>query len=308
MSTDKKSQESEVSRHQSAVDSQQSTVGGRQSEKKTKLPLSKLRRFVMFGILVLFLLQFVNVKVLVGGLTGSAALWSLNLIDVFAYLESFSASRVFTKEAFFAVVAVSALYLIFGRAFCGWVCPMDFLYEMVDKAKKRGASAFEKVSAKIPPGTGYVIAAFLLFVSWLLGVPFFSNYVSHLTNFFRAVTGVVSLGLGLPVDRDVVIYSVSVILFLLLFEFFFPRLWCRALCPVGKVYGLFNKVSLLRLGFVEGRQCGECMLCDQTCYMKVKIAMHVDKSSLRDTNCIYCGRCAEGCETKGRLIKFKLWR
>ncbi len=262
----------------------------------------------MFGILILFLLQFVNIKLLVGGLTGSAVLWSLNLIDVFAYIESLVASLDFTKESFIAVLAVSGLYLIFGRAFCGWVCPMDFLYEIIDRVKKPQLSGLQKISAKIPPQTGYIIAAFLLFVSCLIGIPVFSNYASHLTNFFRALTGVVSLILDLPVGKDVVIYSIAVILFLLLFEFFFPRLWCRALCPVGKVYGLFNKVSLLRIGFVEGRQCGECMLCDQTCYMNVKIAMNIDKPALRDSNCIYCGRCSEGCETKSRLIKLKLWR
>lgn len=64
------------------------------------LPLSRLRRLVMLGIIVLFLLQFLRIKFLVGGLTGSIALWFVNLIDIFAFLKnlcgffsSFQASR-----------------------------------------------------------------------------------------------------------------------------------------------------------------------------------------------------------------------
>ena len=40
--------------------------------------------------------------------------------------------------------------------------------------------------------------------------------------------------------------------------------------------------------------------------MGVKIARHIDGPGLRDTNCIYCGRCVEGCGTKGKLIKMKI--
>ena len=50
--------------------------------------LSKLRRFVLLGIIILFLLQFLRVKILVGGLTGSLAVWFVKFMDVFAYFES----------------------------------------------------------------------------------------------------------------------------------------------------------------------------------------------------------------------------
>jgi ferredoxin-type protein NapH len=290
--------------------------------KGQKLRLSKLRRFVLLGIMVLFLLQFAGIKALVGGLSGAVAVWFIKIIDVFAYFESLIASKDFTMTAFWAVLPVIALYLIFGRAFCGWVCPMDFLYEMVDKIRVRshppisplmkggieggsGIRSYEGKISKISPKAGYVIVGILLAISALMSIPFFTNYISHLTNFFRALTGGVFMALNLPVEPVVVAYSLSVIAVLLALEYIYPRLWCRVLCPVGKTYGLFNKVSLLKLKFVEG-ECGECGLCDQMCYMNVKIARNIDRPGLRDTNCIYCGRCVEGCETKGKLIKMKI--
>ncbi len=277
-----------------------------------KVKLSKLRRFVLLGIIILFLLQFFGVKALVGGLTGSVAVWFVKLIDVFAYFESLIASKDFTMTAFWAVLPAIALYLIFGRAFCGWVCPMDFLYEIVNriKDKRQGSgvgSQKKTIADKISPKIGYVVAMLLIVISALISIPFFTNYISHLTNFFRTLTGGVFLALDLPVEPVVVVYSLSVITALLVLEYIYPRLWCRALCPVGKTYGLFNKVSLLKLKFVEG-ECGECNLCEQMCYMNVKIARNIDRPGLRDTNCIYCGRCVEGCETKGKLIKLSLKR
>jgi ferredoxin-type protein NapH len=281
-------------------ESQESRVKSQESkEKKRKIPLSKLRRFVLFGIIILFLLQFLRVNVLVGGLTGSLAVWFVKLLDVFAYFESLIASKDFTTTALWAVLPVIAIYLIFGRAFCGWVCPMNFLFEMVDKVRVRGQES------EVRSYAGYVIAGVLLGVSALIGIPFFTNYISHLTNFFRLLTGSVFLASNLPVEPIVLAYSGGIIVLLLGLDYFFPRLWCRVLCPVGKTYGLFNKVSLLKLKFKEG-ECGECSLCDQMCYMKVKIAKNIDQPGLRDINCIYCGRCVEGCETKGRLIKMKL--
>lgn len=253
----------------------------------------------MFGILVLFLLQFARIKVLVGGLTGSVALWFVKLIDLFAYSESLIASRDFTIAALIAALPILGVYLIFGRAFCGWVCPMDFLYEIVDKLK--GQEARGKVQGPSPK-IGYIITVSFLIISALFGIPFFTNYISHLTNFFRLITGSVFLAFDFPFEPTVPMFSGGIVLSLLALEFFFPRLWCRVLCPVGKTYGLLNKISLIRLKFLEG-ECGECSLCDQSCYMRVKIARHVDEPGVRDINCIYCGRCMEGCETKGRLIK-----
>lgn len=290
-------------------ESQASSVESQESEeKKRKIPLSKIRRFVLLGIMVLFLLQFAGIKALVGGLSGAVAVWFIKIIDVFAYFESLIASKDFTMTAFWAVLPVIALYLIFGRAFCGWVCPMDFLYEMVDKIRVKSQESSVKRQegkiSRISPKAGYIIVGILLGVSALMSIPFFTNYISHLTNFFRALTGSVFMALDLPVEPVVVAYSFSVIAILLVLEYTYPRLWCRVLCPVGKTYGLFNKVSLLKLKFTEG-ECSECGLCDQMCYMNVNIAKNIDKQGLRDINCIYCGRCVEGCETTGRLIKMK---
>ena len=269
------------------------------------LKLSVLRRYVMLAIIVLFLLQFFRVKILIGGLTGSLALWFVKLIDIFAYLESFVASREFTTIAFLSVLPIVSLYLVFGKAFCGWVCPMDFLFELVVKLRNKEQGTRVKGQGIWNPKIGYSFAGMFLIASGILGIPIFTNYLSHLTNFFRAISSGVYLTFTFPAEPVVLYFSVAVIFSLLVLEYFSPRLWCVVLCPVGKIYGLFNKISMLRLKIFEGN-CGECNLCEHVCYMNVKITPYLDQTSLRDTNCIYCGKCVEGCDTKGKLIKMTL--
>ncbi len=284
------------------------------------MKLSRLRRFVLLGIIILFLLQFVRIKIFVGGLSGSLAVGFVKLIDVFAYMESLIASKDFTSTALWAVIPVIVIYLIFGRAFCGWACPMDFLFELTDKIKNKSHTTRSRQMAEsscnpsthkivkensILPKAGYGIAALLLIVSAILNIPFFTNYLSHLTNFFRLLTGTVFFALKLPFEPTVLAFSGGIIIFLLCLEILSPRLWCRVLCPIGKTYGLFNKVSLLRLKFTEGA-CSKCNLCEQMCYMDVKISKYSDMPELRDINCIYCGRCVEGCEMSSKIMKMTL--
>lgn len=267
------------------------------------LRLPVLRRVVLLLVMVLFSLQFFKVKVLVGGLSGSLAVWFVSLIDVFAWMESLAASREMTGVALIAVFPVVLVYLLVGRAFCGWVCPMDLLFETAGALK----IPFRKMTESIPAWPGYAVAGLFLAGSAVAEIPLFTNYVSHLTNFFRVFTGGVFLALDLPVDVTVIYYSGAVVLGLVLFDMLFPRLWCRTLCPVGTVYGLFNKLSLLRLSF-SGGVCQGCNHCNQRCYMGVDIAGSVGKGSLRDVNCIYCGRCVEGCAAKGKLVHMKFTR
>jgi ferredoxin-type protein NapH len=241
----------------------------------------------------------------VGSLSGSSALWLVQLIDVFAWLESFAASKSFTAAALYALLPVAGIYLVFGRAFCGWVCPMDYLFEMVGRLKKTKREA--RGAGRTAKSTGYGIAAGVLVLSALTGIPVFTNYVSHLTNFFRSIATGFSLALDLPANPAVFWYSLFAIVLLLVIEYASPRLWCRALCPVGRVYGIFNKVSLLRLSFAPA-SCTGCSRCEEKCYMKVNIMSRVHERTVRDTNCIYCGRCVEECGNAGNLIRMTVRR
>lgn len=261
-----------------------------------------LRRIVLVLVLVLFLFQFLRIKLLIGGLSGSLLISWIKLLDPFAFVEALIASKKFTIDSLWAVIPVVLIYLIFGRAFCGWVCPMDLFFNWINRLK---ISPFLEISYRIPLYIGYIIVLFFLLISFISGIPVFTNYISHLTNFFRTLTALVFLTFNFPVDFSLLLYSLFFLLFLLFLEGLFPRLWCRVLCPVGKIYGLFNKISLLHLKF-QDKDCLQCFSCERVCYMGVKIAERVPQGRIRSQACIFCGNCVEACGGKANLIKFKL--
>ena len=70
---------------------------------------------------------------------------------------------------------------------------------------------------------------------------------------------------------------------------FIFRFFCRFLCPLGALYGLFNRISLVGVKLDRGA-CTDCGLCVGKCKMDIK---HVG-----DAECIQCGECVGVCPTK----------
>ncbi len=135
----------------------------------------------------------------------------------------------------------------------------------------------------------------------LIRAPFFTAYISPITNFYRSLYIGLFYAAGLPRDASVLVVSILILAAFFLLEFIRPRLWCRSLCPVGRVYGLFNRLSLLHLEF-NARECNSCRSCEEACYMGVSILSSPTREKVRDSSCILCGRCVEACPTqKGAL-------
>jgi ferredoxin len=75
------------------------------------------------------------------------------------------------------------------------------------------------------------------------------------------------------------------ILFLVGSVFIF-RFFCRFFCPLGAIYGLFNKISILGIK-VDKSKCTNCSACINHCKMDVK--------EVGDHECIQCGECRSVC-------------
>ncbi len=275
----------------------------------------------MLVFLLFFILQLAKINIVAGSLTGSVAFSYIRFLDPFAYLESLLASRDLVAHALWSVMLVVMLYLILGRAFCGWLCPMDYAFGLMNSIRSSFKSRFKNnVEGTVPEThkkgiyqwlsykkTGYLLALLFLLTSAMLGVPFFTNYMSHLTNLYRGITAGYFALSSLPVDIDLIVYSLSALTLLIVLESLYPRLWCRGLCPVGRTYGLFNKLSLLRLTSKKDT-CIHCEACDKECYMGVDVSRHTEQAAIRDTNCILCGRCIEACAQKGKTLKLTFRR
>ena len=221
-----------------------------------------------------------------------------------------------------------ALTLVLGRFFCGWVCPMGtaldgFRRLLFTPRPDKG------VAARWRRGKYYLLSALLvgaLFSLNLVGLfdPLSLLYRSLTIVFYPAFgygvekAGLTLYRLGPPVTyvsepvyqffkatllpfRPLVylLPFLTLVLFALAVaaERVDRRFWCRALCPLGALYGLVARFSLLRRR--PTFLCPDCCDCTEVCKMAAfasgKPARHLG------SECQLCLRCLEACQKEDRV-------
>ena len=78
----------------------------------------------------------------------------------------------------------------------------------------------------------------------------------------------------------------------------FYRPFCKWICPLGAIYSLFNKVSLLSIKVKED-QCIGCHKCTTACKMDVDVL-----KSPNHPECIRCGACMKACPKDAICFQF----
>jgi ferredoxin len=82
-----------------------------------------------------------------------------------------------------------------------------------------------------------------------------------------------------------------------------PRFWCRILCPLGALLGLFSRVGLLRLE-KDMERCSECTLCVQRCQ---GAASPMPGQDWESGECVSCFNCFHVCPEDALAFRFR-WR
>lgn len=145
------------------------------------------------------------------------------------------------------------LTLVFGRFFCGWICPLGTTIDLIgclDRRKPVKSNPASNKSRRIK----FFILAIIAF-SALLGI--------QLVWFFDPVAimaRLVSLNLLAGKGIQYLCYSAVVIIFfaaICVSAFFAGRFWCRAFCPLGALYVLAARFSrFVRPDFKKGAAIG----------------------------------------------------
>lgn len=225
------------------------------------------------------------------GTLSSSSLFGITLLDPFAALQVLFASKSFSLEMLLGSLLLLVVYgLIRGRVFCGWICPVNLLLEILDWLRvKLHIRVQERV---LPRHVKVYVAAAILVLSLVLSIPVFEvlSPISFINK--GLVFGSMAGGLTL--------------LAILLVELFWGhRVWCRSICPLGGFYEVVGKVGLANVRIDHGK----CIGCD-----KCKIACLCDPEILDDVvagadcmvragDCMVCGKCVEACPTSALAVK-----
>ncbi len=80
-----------------------------------------------------------------------------------------------------------------------------------------------------------------------------------------------------------------------------PRFWCRILCPLGALLGIFSRLSILRLE-KDREKCTECRLCSKTCQ---GAASPMPGEDWENAECLMCFNCFDSCPEDALSFRFR---
>ena len=184
-----------------------------------------------------------------------------------------------------------SLGFLAGRFACGWICPFGFLQDMLHR--------IPSPKLRIPSGWRDGKYAVLLLFVFLLpltlrtvpgagGDPWFCKAVCPSGTLTAGIPLVLHDG-GQTLHTGFLFTWKTVILALvLLWSVVSRRPFCRVICPLGALWGIAGKVSVLRMRVDDS--CIRCDKCRSVC--PVDIAIYREPSS---AECVRCGRCIDVC-------------
>ena len=194
---------------------------------------------------------------------------------------------------FFIFLAIVLISLLFGKAFCSWLCPIGFLSEMI-------AEVGEKVLGrrlKMPRWLDYPLRSLKYLLLAFFSVSIFTMSIVALRGFLDAPYNVAADMKMFHWFANLSEVGLGVILFLLVASFFYRGFWCRYLCPYGALLGI---TSLLSPNKIKRNpvSCIDCGLCARACPSNIK----VDKVTVvLSDECHTCLSCVDACPVADTL-------
>ncbi|OKP89701.1 4Fe-4S ferredoxin [Paenibacillus sp. P32E] len=191
--------------------------------------------------------------------------------------------------------ALFGFSLVFGRAFCSWLCPAGGLQEACSQVVNKPASRKQN------------LIKFLIWVPWVLSI---------LAGFMSA-GGIKDLnpiyftdyGISVSAPPAFITYFAVVLLIVSVSLVFGRRSFCHSLCWMAPFMVLGNTLKN-KLGYpslhLETRteDCISCKKCDRACPMSLKVQEMVQNRDMNSNECILCGSCQSVCPKKALRVGF----
>ncbi len=215
-----------------------------------------------------------------------------------------SLSRKGQHYSLYVLGFLLAFGILFGRMICGFLCPFGFLQELLYKIKTKKLKIKEKLDSKLR----YLKYVILLLFVILLPIFLVGGYGVSAPYFCKLICPAGTLEAGIPLvlgneDLQLLVgwlfsWKVFILIIVIVMSVFIHRFFCKYMCPLGAIYGLFNKIGFYRLD-IDKEKCTDCFACHKACLMNVKVTENPNSAE-----CIRCGDCKSVCPTDAIKLGF----
>ena len=200
------------------------------------------------------------------------------------------------KNLSFYVTGLLILFgTIFGRLICGFLCPFGFLQELLYKIPVRKWKIPKKIDDRLRYLKYVILVVFVLLLpaflhgTYGIGDPWFCKYICPAGTLEGGIP-LVSVNSGLRSMVGVLFsWKILILILVLVASMYIYRPFCKYMCPLGAIYGLFNRFSIYQMQ-VEKDKCTHCGICEKTCLMQVNVTENINSPE-----CIRCGACKNVC-------------
>ena len=187
--------------------------------------------------------------------------------------------------------------LVAGRAFCGWMCRLGAVQDVLAKLAQRlgggkthrpGSQAGVRFPTQLPIWADrplryakYLILALVILASMFTAYPPLQQFCPARAVFsFKLTSGLMW----------------SVLVAFIVTSMLAERAWCKYLCPLGAALALFNKISPIRI-VLDNHHCNNC----GRCAIEYPMDIQDVPLNLNDAECIRCLECLDTCARDGSL-------
>ncbi|ABC79042.1 4Fe-4S binding protein [Syntrophus aciditrophicus SB] len=280
--------------------------------------LKNIRRLTQAIFLLLFLWLFLSTESRGANELGYPVKIFLDADPLLTLTTILSTRRL--DNPFLLALFVLIATVVLGRVFCGWICPLGTLHNMVSSLKRRNvtgkprnlylwkylllifllvSSAFSLQLAGIADPLSLLIRSLTLAVYPLIQYATVSVFdtvyawnfpvVTDISEFIYDLLKKTFLSFHQPHFQQSVLVGLLFfgILALNLAE---KRFWCKYLCPLGALLGLCSRYALLNLSVSES--CNGCGSCSEVCPGG---ALPDSRKNWRKPECLVCMNCDDLC-------------
>ena len=223
------------------------------------------------------------------GTSSALSIGNLRVISPLEWILLTLGTKTFFLDLLISAFISILIIAIFGRFFCGWICPMGIF---LDQTHKITAKNNEKIKILQRNYEKYIILLTVLLASLVFNfsLPYLFSPpgIIYRAVIYYALIGIFGIDLGLL--GLVFIFDVLAI--------HYGRTWCNTICPLGTLISTLSFINLVKPK-VDREKCTDCLICEKICPMGIPLRNVKNFGMMACTKCL---KCFERCPAKAIKI------